>query len=206
MVFVTAIPSDRNGSTPRSTHRFVVKPQAPSITAASALPPTMRRASSKRFVSMPMSPSWMITESTPTYASTRPFAQAVSPRACTAHSEKPPSNTANVKPITMRTVRSGPTRGSLSAVPSSEIAKPFAGSALTCSRRAFVSDSGRNMTTSIRLIAASPAATNAGTLWPNTDSAPPVTGPRMKPMPNAAPTSPKALPRSFSSVMSVMYA
>ena len=44
-----------------------------------------------------------------------------------AHSEKPPSNTAKVNPMAMRTVMSGPTRGSASVLPSSRMLKPFAG-------------------------------------------------------------------------------
>ena len=51
-----------------------------------------------------------------------------------------------------------------------------------------------------------PAAAKKGARGPSSPSTPPMAGPRMNPMPNAAPTSPKFCARFSGGLMSARYA
>jgi len=107
-----------------------------------------------------------------------------------------------------RMVSSGPRRGfpSLLIISGRLINAAFLWppSRINSAFRAAVSDSGSRNRIVPKFSKAMPAAANAGTAKPHWLSTPPITGPTMKPRPNAAPIMPIPWVRLLSSVTSAM--
>jgi hypothetical protein len=142
--------------------------------------------------------------STPTYPSSSPLTRAVTASAAMAQSVNVLSKSALESADAVLMVSSGPTRRCWSDCLSAVVSKSFQARRDACARSSVVSDSGRKVATSTKLRAESAAPAHAGAVSEMPESRPPAAGPMTKPMPNAAPIMPSALPRSFSSVTSEM--